>query len=92
LLGSSAFVIAGYMLGVTSMRVGDLAVTAPFRYTGMLWALVLGFVIWGDWPDQLTFLGAAIIIATGIFTLYRERRLAANATVSKALAQSVEPR
>lgn len=68
---------AGYVLSIMAVRVGELSVVMPFRYTGMLWALVLGYVVFDFWPDPLTLLGAAIVVATGIFTFYREQQLAA---------------
>lgn len=73
--GASLFIIGGYYFSVSVMRVGDTGFVAPFRYTGLLWALLLGLVVFGDWPDPLTMLGAAIVVATGIFTLVRESRL-----------------
>lgn len=76
LAGASVFIIGGYLFSVVAMRVGDIGVVTPFRYTGLLWALLLGFVIFGDWPDGLTIIGALIVVATGIFTLIRERQLA----------------
>ncbi|MFT7595466.1 MAG: drug/metabolite transporter (DMT)-like permease [Paracoccaceae bacterium] len=72
-VASSVFVMVGYVLSVAVMRVGDVSFVAPFRYTGLLWALMLGWLVFGDWPDQLTLLGATIVVATGLFTLYRER-------------------
>ncbi len=73
LAGSSVFVVAGYILSVGAMRGGDLGFVAPFRYMGLLWALVLGFAVFGEWPDPVTMLGAGLIVGTGLFTLYRER-------------------
>ncbi|MEQ9696063.1 DMT family transporter [Shimia sp. SDUM112013] len=72
LAGASVFIIGGYLFSVLVMRVGEVAVVAPFRYTGLLWALLLGLLVFGDWPDPLTLTGATIVVATGIFTLYRE--------------------
>lgn len=77
IFGSAVFVFAGYFLSVSAMRLGTLAVVTPFRYTSLLWALMLGWLVFGDWPSLLTFLGAAIIVATGLFTLYRDSRVAA---------------
>lgn len=71
--GASFFILGGYLFSVMVMRVGDIAVVAPFRYTGLLWALALGWLVFGDWPSDLTLLGAGIVVATGVFTLYRER-------------------
>jgi drug/metabolite transporter (DMT)-like permease len=72
--GAGLLIVAGYLLSITAMRLGDLGVISPFRYTGLVWALVLGFLMFGDWPDGLTLAGAGLIVATGIFTLYREHR------------------
>ncbi|WP_172299656.1 DMT family transporter [Pseudoruegeria sp. HB172150] len=72
---ASVLIIGGYLFSVSAMRVGEIAVVAPFRYTSLLWALLLGFVVFGDWPEPLTLLGAGIVVATGVYTFYRERRL-----------------
>lgn len=74
--GSGVFVMLGYLLSIMVMRVGDIAFVAPFRYTSLLVALIVGFVIFAEWPDALTLVGAAIVVATGLFTLYREARVA----------------
>lgn len=76
IIGASVFIIGGYLFSVMVMRVGEVSFIAPFRYTGLLWALLLGLVLFGDWPDNLTLLGAAIVVASGVFTLYRERQVA----------------
>ncbi|WP_317057045.1 DMT family transporter [Roseovarius rhodophyticola] len=75
LIGTAAlFVMGGLLFSIMVMRVGDIAFIAPFRYTGLLWAMVLGWLVFGEWPDALTLLGAAIVVASGLFTLYREVR------------------
>ena len=74
LAGASVFVIGGYVFSVATMRTGDIAAVSPFRYTSLLWALLLGLVVFGEWPDTLTLAGAAIVVATGTFTLLREAR------------------
>ena len=73
LCGASFFVIGGYVFSVSAMRSGEIGFVAPFRYTSLIAALLLGLFVFGDWPDQLTLLGSAIVVATGLFTLYRER-------------------
>ncbi len=84
LCGAAAFVILGYVLSVIVMRTGEIGFVAPFRYTSLVWSLILGFLVFAEFPDGLTLLGGAIVVATGIFTLYRERlrgrRAAAQAT------------
>ena len=76
LMGAALFILAGYLCSVMTMRVGEVAAVAPFRYSGLLWALILGWAVFGEWPDLLTLAGAAIVAGAGIFTLYRERRQA----------------
>lgn len=75
LAGASIFIIGGYVFSVMTMRIGDIGAVTPFRYTSLLWALLLGLLVFGDWPNGLTLIGAAIVVATGIFTLMRERRI-----------------
>ncbi len=64
--------IANYAI-TAAMRVGEIAVVTPFRYTRLVFALILAFFVFGERPDIWTLVGAAIVIATGLFTLWRER-------------------
>jgi len=84
LAGAMVFVIGGYICSVAAMRVGELGFVAPFRYTSLVIALVLGALVFGTFPDPVTLVGAAIVVTTGLYTLYREgrmrRRLAATAS------------
>lgn len=73
--GSTVFVMMGYMLSILVMRLGELSFVSPFRYTALVWSLALGYLVFGDWPDGTTLLGAGIVAATGIFTLVRERMI-----------------
>lgn len=75
ILFASSCLVVGYMTVVMVMRVGDIGTIAPFRYTALLWAILLGYAVFGALPDRLTLLGAAIVVATGIYTLLRERGL-----------------
>ena len=75
LAGAVAAIMGAYLFSVATMRVGEIAFVAPFRYTSLLWALVLGLVVFGDWPDGWTLLGAAIVVASGLYTLLREGRM-----------------
>jgi drug/metabolite transporter (DMT)-like permease len=61
---------------IVAMRVGDMSLTASFRYWGVVIAIAYGYLIWGDVPDTFTLAGSAIIVATGIYAIYRERKLA----------------
>lgn len=75
LAGSMGAIIFGYIFSVVAMRVGEIGFVAPFRYTSLVVALILGWFVFGDWPTLLALIGASIVVATGLFTLYRERRL-----------------
>lgn len=72
---AAVFVIIGYVCVIRVMRMGEVGFTTPFRYTSLVWAVLLGWLIWGDFPDGLTLLGAGIVVASGVFTLLREARL-----------------
>ncbi len=64
-----------YYAIVAAMRVGEVSFVTPFRYARLLFALIIGVVIFGESPDTLTLVGAAIIVASGIYTVWRERRI-----------------
>lgn len=74
-LMATSFIICAYLCSVIVMRVGEVSFVAPFRYTGLVWALIIGVLVFGEWPEPLTLIGAAIIVATGVFSLLREARL-----------------
>ncbi|NNC72850.1 MAG: DMT family transporter [Sphingomonadaceae bacterium] len=59
-----------------SLEAAPLQITAPFDYSQLLIATLLGWLIWSDMPRETTWIGAALIIATGLYTIYRERKLA----------------
>ncbi|MCC5979317.1 MAG: DMT family transporter [Salinarimonas sp.] len=65
----------GQILLTQSYRFGDASLIAPFEYTTMIWALLLGWFVFGDWPQAIVLTGAAIVIAAGIFVIWREHRL-----------------
>ncbi len=82
LLGlASVFLACGYYFIISSMRQGDMSLTAPFRYSGLLLALVLGYLVWGDVPNTFAWCGIALLVGSGLFMLWcerlRVRRLAA---------------
>ena len=75
LAGAAGFLLIAYVLAVMVMRVGEIAVVQPFRYTAILWALALGYLVFDERPDAPTLLGAAIVVTMGVYTFYRERRV-----------------
>lgn len=66
--------VSGYLFNVLSMRHGEVGFVAPFRYTVLIWAILIGALVFGEIPDGRTLAGAAIVVGTGIYTLYREER------------------
>ncbi len=63
---------AGFLCLVESFRHGEATVVAPFRYTTLLWGLLLGAAIWGDLPDGSALLGAAAILLSTVYVYHRE--------------------
>ena len=71
---AAAFLSGGYYLIISSMRLGEMSLIAPFRYTGLLFALVLGYFIWGEAPNALAWGGIALLIGSGLYLLMRDVR------------------
>ncbi|MBL4751268.1 MAG: DMT family transporter [Amylibacter sp.] len=76
LAGAVIFGVAGYYAIVAAMRIGDASAITPFRYTRLLFSLIVGVLVFKEHPDTLTLTGAAIIIGTGLYMFLRERVVA----------------
>jgi len=72
MLGAGLLAGIGQFWWTEGCRLTPAAVAAPFSYTAMVWALILGYVIWGDLPSRQILAGAAIVIAAGLYIVYRE--------------------
>jgi len=70
---ASLFVLIGYYFVIAAMRVGEVAIISPFRYSVLLFSILIGYFGFSEVPDFATWVGSAIIVASGIYTLYRER-------------------
>lgn len=70
---TAIFAIAGYAALTAAMRTGEVSVVTPFRYTRLVFALILGTLIYHERPDAMTLAGAAVIVASGVFALTRRR-------------------
>lgn len=66
-------ITCGHLFAVMAMRSGEISFVSPFRYTGMVWAILFGFLLFGDLPDHATTLGTVIVIGMGIYAFHRER-------------------
>lgn len=74
ILGTTLALVIGYVSVVMVMRVGEVAIVAPFRYTALLWALLFGWVFFGSLPDIYALIGAAIVVVSGIVTLRQAQK------------------
>lgn len=87
MLGGIAFGVAGYYAIVVATRIGDASAITPFRYSRLLFSILVGVLVFGERPDALTLGGAALIIASGLYTFLRERRLVRRAAQLERAAQ-----
>lgn len=76
IIGLVVISVSGYWAITAAMRVGDVSVVAPFRYSRILFALLVGAIVFGERPDAWTLIGGAITIAAGLYAFLRERRAA----------------
>lgn len=72
--GAITFGVAAYWALTAAMRTGEVSVVTPFRYTRLIFALILGVLVFGEHPDGFTLAGAALIVASGVYTLLRGAR------------------
>jgi drug/metabolite transporter (DMT)-like permease len=66
----------GYQLIVLAMRLGEVSVVGSFRYTAILWAVARGYVVWNEVPNAVAIVGIAVIVASGLYIIGRERNRA----------------
>ncbi|HWD13492.1 DMT family transporter [Pseudochrobactrum sp. sp1633] len=69
---AAVLLIIGYHCIILATRVGDMSFASPFRYTSLLWAIALTYIVFNQIPDQNTLIGSAIVVASGCYMLYRE--------------------
>ena len=74
MLGGIVVGLLGYAAVVAAMRMGEVSAVAPFRYARLVFALLVAALAFGERPDLLTLLGAAIVIASGLYAFLRENR------------------
>ncbi|MDP1702036.1 MAG: DMT family transporter [Aestuariivirga sp.] len=79
LLGAGLFVTLSYIFIVATVRLGELSATAPFRYSEVVFAIIAGILVFGEYPDAMAYLGMALVIAAGLFAAHREAAQARDA-------------
>jgi drug/metabolite transporter (DMT)-like permease len=65
--------LAHFMMN-SAITIAPSAVVAPYQYTSIVWAIILGYLIWDDFPETQALMGAALIVSSGLFVLYREQK------------------
>lgn len=73
LAAASLFLAAAYYLLILGTRIGELSAVAPFRYSALLVALVIGRVVWGEMPDPIGWAGIGLLIGAGLYLLRRQQ-------------------
>ncbi len=74
LLGMGALGFVAHFTMLQSLGAADASLVAPFNYVRVLWAIGLGFVWFGETPGQWTFVGGGVVVASGLYVLWRETR------------------
>jgi drug/metabolite transporter (DMT)-like permease len=76
MLASGVALAAGFICLVVGMRNAEMSAVAPFRYFTLLWAILMGYLAWGEVPDPLAWVGIGVVVAAGLYAFGRERALA----------------
>ncbi len=71
---AAVLLLIGYQCVIMALRAGDISAVAPFRYSALLWAMLLGYLVFGDVPDGPMVTGASIIVLSGLYAFHRERK------------------
>jgi drug/metabolite transporter (DMT)-like permease len=69
---SALLVACAQALMIESLRLGEVGLVAPFKYTSLVWAVLLGLLVWGDLPDAWTWVGSALVVGSGLYIWHRE--------------------
>jgi len=91
LAGAALLLVIGYQFIILAMRIGDISFIAPFRYTALIWALALGFLVFGDVPDLAMTVGATLVVGSGLYALYRERVVGRRRPAAESTSPAMAP-
>ena len=73
LAAASVFLSAAYFLVTVAMRAGEMSLIAPFRYSGLVFALLLGYAVWGHVPSAWAWAGIALLLGAGLWLVRTPR-------------------
>ncbi|AJY48391.1 DMT family transporter [Martelella endophytica] len=82
LLLAALFLLSGYQFLVFAVRLGDISYIAPFRYAGLIWATLLGMLLFSAYPGPNVLVGGAIVVVAGLYSFYRERKRVAQGNLA----------
>ncbi|MCO5157229.1 MAG: DMT family transporter [Aquamicrobium sp.] len=91
LLMTAVLLLVGYQFIIMSMREGDISFVAPFRYTALIWALVLGYLVFGEVPGFAMIAGASFIVLSGLYALYREQVVGKGKPAAESTSPNMAP-
>jgi drug/metabolite transporter (DMT)-like permease len=91
LASAAVLILVGYQFIVRAMREGDISFIAPFRYTSLLWSILLGYLVFADVPDTAMIIGSIIIVGSGLYTLYRDRVAGTSMNATRSTAPGMAP-
>lgn len=86
ILAMAVLVMLGQLFTIRAFRLAPVGAVAPFHYTELVWAALMGWVFWDEWPSDNVWWGAAIVVAAGLYTIWRERIRAAQKARGEAVA------
>ncbi len=75
LAAAGALIMLGIQMMIVGVRSGEISVVVPFRYLLVVWAMLSGYLVWGEFPDGWALAGIALVVGSGIYTVRREARL-----------------
>lgn len=88
---AALMIVIGFQFVIMATREGDISMVAPFRYTALVWALVLGYAIFGETPDMAMSIGAGAIVLSGLYAFYRERRVGRGRPAAESTSPAMAP-
>jgi len=91
LLLTAVLLLVGYHFIIISIREGDISFVAPFRYTALIWALALGYLVFGEVPGPAMIAGASFIVLSGLYALYREQVVGKGKPAAESTSPNMAP-
>lgn len=91
LAAAAVLLIVGYQFIILAMRTGEIAFVAPYRYTSLLWAILFGMLLFAEWPDTMMLAGSALVVGSGLYSFYRERKVGRASPIAETSGEAMTP-